>query len=719
MGEEGGSVMDSDGQRYQLKELLVQERCGNVYRGLDHSTGGEVAVYVINLQETDDSQKDIQKLVTFLSQTPNLAYLPSYRKSFVNSSDDHLWIVRDHVDGVSLHEQLKLGNIGEAYIAIILRETLRGLKEMHSFNIMHRNLKAASLVHCSSRIKLINVGVAGRHEAGEKKHNYTYVSSLHYIAPEVLTGQGYTDKADVWSLGITAIELATGEPPRASESGKTLLNNIVKEEAPRLHGDFSREFKDFVVACLNKDPLERPSVRALLRHPFIRHSKKRDHLLDMKEAWDHWRKNELESSGEGTNKDGPKEPKEEPEGAASSASAKEKGDSEKRRSRSRDRENTVGKSSRERRYSLRVDSAERGRDKEREEEILREQVDREREKEKEERRKEVERGNRTERDQGRDNDKDKPKEQEQKETKEKGKEKEGEKSEDKDRKINKEDADEDKESSTKDGNKEQERKKDKENGEHSKELSPTLRKRPRSKTALSPDTSPRMERHARSSETRMTLAHPPHGRSVPTSPREPTATTRAEPPSSNTTHLQVVVQEKEVTTQPNQSTDDKQEQQHQYQPEQIPPPQLQVQQPPPQEPNKAEEPKEDKANTSPTLCQRVVTPSLAKELKKLGKDDGTRSALTKLQQAFEELEQEDPKVFCCVLNELTSAMQRSATAEELAGNTHVTSLPPAAIEVLEAVPSQSPLAHFLFTRWKTQRSRTFSYIQEGTHPYNK
>ncbi|KAI8986477.1 kinase-like domain-containing protein [Pilobolus umbonatus] len=257
-----------------------------VYSALYIPQNKRVAIKVIDLDMFERNQIDELRRETALmalSKHPNVLQVYG---SFVNGSK--LYIITPYMALGSCLDIMKFSfpdGLDEITIATILKQALEGIAYLHKNGHIHRDVKAGNLLMDEDgTVLLADFGVSSSlMETGERGVRKTFVGTPCWMAPEVMEQADYDYKADIWSFGITAIELATGHAPFAKHPPLKVLMMTLSNDPPTLSREttknkFSKVFKEMIDSCMNKDPTKRPSSEKLLQHPFFKQAKKPEWL---------------------------------------------------------------------------------------------------------------------------------------------------------------------------------------------------------------------------------------------------------------------------------------------------------------------------------------------------------------------------------------------------------------------------------------------------------
>lgn len=262
---------------YELREQIGQGTCAAVFRAWCEEIKDEVAIKVIDLEWLQASLDDIGREIHVMSLSSHPNIVP-FSTAFVQGAD--LWIVMPLLTGGSVLSLMNCAfpdGLPENYAVYVLHGLLKALEYFHGNSQIHRDVKAANLMlDAQGNVMLTDYGMMGWMVEGgwDRKQRQTFVGTPCWMAPEVMEqSSGYDYKADVWSLGITAIELAEGRAPYTNYPPMKVLFLTLQNNPPTLTTKHSKQFSsryhDFVSQCLNKDPKNRPSVKQLLKLPLF------------------------------------------------------------------------------------------------------------------------------------------------------------------------------------------------------------------------------------------------------------------------------------------------------------------------------------------------------------------------------------------------------------------------------------------------------------------
>ncbi|KAH3757961.1 serine threonine-protein kinase 3 [Pelomyxa schiedti] len=256
---------------FEFKGKLGTGAFATVYRAVHKETRFEMAIKILMGEFNESLQSEIDVLKQ--CRSPQIV---SYFGTILNGTE--LWILMEHCACGSVKDMIRATGVtfNDMQLAFICCETLKGLVHLHSINVIHHDIKAGNiLVNDDAQVKLADFGVSKQHQDLNDLHANDFVGSPLYMSPEVLRKTKYNHKTDIWSLGITTIEMAEGSPPHSGEgvnSFEQLLELVIGSPPPTLTNPrmWRPELNDFIAKCLTPNLDARPDTITMLLHPFLK-----------------------------------------------------------------------------------------------------------------------------------------------------------------------------------------------------------------------------------------------------------------------------------------------------------------------------------------------------------------------------------------------------------------------------------------------------------------
>ncbi|XP_066139058.1 serine/threonine-protein kinase 10 isoform X2 [Euwallacea fornicatus] len=279
--------MDVDPEEYwDMIGELGDGAYGKVYKA-QHRHNGQLAAAKMCRLDGEDDMQDFMIEIDILTEIkhPNIVeLLEAFQK------EQQLWLLIEYCDGGALDSIMtELEKpLTEPQIAYVCQSMCQGLQFLHKSHVIHRDLKAGNvLLTMAGGVKIADFGVSAKNKSTLQKHD-TFIGTPYWMAPEVVLCETFRDnpydfKVDIWSMGITLIEFAQTEPPNHEMSPMRVLLKIQKSDPPRLEqpSKWSKDFNDFLLKSLIKDPQKRPTCDELLKHPFINRDLDSKPIIDL------------------------------------------------------------------------------------------------------------------------------------------------------------------------------------------------------------------------------------------------------------------------------------------------------------------------------------------------------------------------------------------------------------------------------------------------------
>ena len=269
---------------------------GSVYKAIHNSTNNVYAIKIIDYSKNNNRENNniinynyqsIQQETSIMKLVYDSNYVVKYYGSYFSRKSNTLWLILEYCASGSVIDLMLSMNrtFSEIEVATIMEMVLKGLVDIHKKNLIHRDIKGANILLCEDgTAKIADFGV-GVHLINEKSRN-SKKGSPYWMSPQVALNNDYDEKTDIWSFGITCIEMINGEPPYCELKPRCVMEKIAK--SPPVVEDLidfeyhTDEFIDFAKKCLEINPVKRPTAKELLKHIFIvNFSKGKKYVIDL------------------------------------------------------------------------------------------------------------------------------------------------------------------------------------------------------------------------------------------------------------------------------------------------------------------------------------------------------------------------------------------------------------------------------------------------------
>ena len=289
------SIPSTPEDLFTLTNLIGIGGFGKVFKAIHNTSNQVYAIKIIDYTKGNNNDKSnisfnyksIQQETSLMRLVNKSDYILKYYGSYFSRETNTIWLILEYcAAGSAVDLMLSMGRtLSEVEVSTIMEMVLKGLIYIHKLNLIHRDIKGANIMLSEDGYaKLGDFGIGI--QMTDDEYRTSKKGSPHWMSPQVILNKNYDTKTDIWSLGITCLELVEGEPPFADlnpdEVMEKIANNPPKAEDiidPKEHTD---EFIDFVNLCLEINPKKRPTADVLIKHPFIvKLSKKKEYLKQL------------------------------------------------------------------------------------------------------------------------------------------------------------------------------------------------------------------------------------------------------------------------------------------------------------------------------------------------------------------------------------------------------------------------------------------------------